>query len=256
VTPFVVAVSGIAGLPVGSFLSVVVHRVPEGASIVTPGSSCPSCGQPIRPIDNIPVLSYALRRGRCRNCAARIPLRYPLLELVTAGLFCAVAARIGSLWELPALCVLVASLVALTAIDLERMRLPTAILYATALLGAPLLVLAAGELHAWSRLADAALAGAIATVAFLLLFLAKPGAIGLGDVRLSGLCGLFLGFLGLRIALVGFMVSFVVGGLIGVAALLARRADRRSRLPFGPFLAAGTILAVLFGADIAQFWLR
>lgn len=254
-TPLAVALSGVIGLPIGSFLSVVVHRVPEGASIVTPASRCPSCGQPIRTFDNIPVLSYVLRRGRCRSCRARIPLRYPLLEIVTAGLFCAIAARVGSLWALPAYCVLAASLVALSVIDLERMRLPSSIIYTTALVGAPLLVLGAAGTHSWSSLVHAALAGIGAFAMFLLLFFVVPGGIGFGDVRLAAVCGTFLGWLGLRIALTGFLASFVIGGIVGLAVLASRRGGRKSRIPFGPFLAAGTILAVLFGADIARIWL-
>ena len=251
----VVALAGVVGLVAGSFLTVVVHRVPERRSIVAPGSSCPACGAAIRPVDNVPVLSYLLRRGRCRACGAAISLRYPALELGTALLFLAVAVPVGTGWAVPAYCVLAAALVALSAIDLERMRLPTPIIWVTAALGAPLLVLASAGTGDWAALVRAAIAGAVALAAFGAMYLLVPKGIGFGDVRLAALCGMFLGWLGYRVALVGFLAGFLAGGVVGAALVLAGRAGRRTRVPFGPFLALGTLVAVCYGAPIARAWL-
>ena len=114
----------VLGLAVGSFLNVVIYRVPRGESIVTPPSACPTCHSPIAPWDNIPVFSWLVLRGRCRNCQAPISARYPLVELATAGLFAGTAARFGYQWDLPAFLVLFAGLLALSCIDVERLLLP------------------------------------------------------------------------------------------------------------------------------------
>ncbi len=251
----VVAIAGIAGLPIGSFLTVVVHRVPTGESVVAPGSRCPACGTAIRAVDNVPVLSFLLRRGRCRTCGAAISLRYPATELATALLFSAVASRMPSPWEVPAYCVLVAGLVALGAIDVAHFRLPTPVIVATLAVGAPLLVLASAKTHAWSSLVHAGVAGVACFAAFALLYAAARRAMGYGDVRLAGLCGVFLGWLGYRVALVGVLLGVLAAGAAAVALLASGRAGRKTRLPFGPFLAVGTVAAVLFGPSIARFWL-
>ncbi len=250
-----IAVSGVVGLAVGSFLTVVVHRVPAGESIVAPGSRCPSCGTSIRAADNVPVLSYLLRRGRCRSCGAPIGARYPATELATALLFCAVAARLPSPWDVPAYCVLAAGLVALAAIDLSHLRLPTPIILVTGTVGGLLLVVASAATHQWTALVHAAAAGVACFVVFALLFVAARRAMGYGDVRLAALCGTFLGWLGDRVALVGVLLGIVAAGAAALALLATGRAGRKARLPFGPFLAAGTIAAVLYGPTIARAWL-
>lgn len=223
--------------------------------MLRPRSACPDCGQQLRARDTIPVLSYVLLGGKCSACRARISPRYPLLELTIAGLYCALAVRIDSLWALPAFGVLVGALVSLSLIDLATLRLPSSIIYSAALLGVPLLVLAALGAHTPRALADCLLAGAIAFVAFFVLFRMIPGAIGFGDVRLAGLCGGFLGWLGLKVALAGFLASFVIGGVVALAVMVTRHGGRKSRLPFGPFLAAGTLIASLFGDVIVRIWL-
>lgn len=260
VTPYVrapieVAAAGIAGLAIGSFLTVVAHRVPAGASIVAPGSHCPGCEAPIRPVDNVPVLSYALRRGRCRSCGVRIPLRYPLTELATGALFAALAARVPGGWSLAAYCVLGAALVVLCVIDLELLRLPTPILLAAAALGAPLLLAASAASGTWSACTHAAIAAGVCGGALLLVWLLVPRGIGLGDVRLATLCGGFLGWLGYRVTAVGFMAAFLSAGIVALVLLGVGRAGRRTRLPFGPFLGLGAMVAVLWGTDLARLWL-
>jgi leader peptidase (prepilin peptidase)/N-methyltransferase len=256
VLSLVVVAAGIVGLAIGSFLTVVVHRVPAGASTLAPRSACPMCAAPIRAIDNIPVLSYLLRRGRCHSCHAPIPLRYPALELTTAALFVVVGLRVSSLWMVPAYCTLFAALIALSAIDLEHLRVPSRIIYAAALAGLPLLVLASAATHRWDALVHAVVAGLVAFCAFFAIVFVSPKAMGFGDVRLAALCGAFLGWIGFTSAMVGFLLCFLAAGLVAVALLSARRTRRSARLPLAPFMSAGTVAAVLFGPQLAAVWLH
>jgi leader peptidase (prepilin peptidase)/N-methyltransferase len=248
------AAAGVIGLAIGSFVGVVADRLPRHESIVAPPSHCVACSAPIANRDNIPVVSYLLLRGRCRHCSARIPPRDALLELVTGVLFVSLAWRLPSVWALPAYCVLAAFLVAMSAIDLEHMRIPTPLVYATAAVGAPLLVLASAGSHRWPALLSALVAGAVAFAAFFTLFFAVPKGIGFGDVRLAGLCGAFLGWIGYREAIVGFVLSFILAGVPAAVLLAMHKVQRRTQIPFGPFLAAGTMVVVLFGAPIVRAW--
>jgi leader peptidase (prepilin peptidase) / N-methyltransferase len=247
-------VAGVFGLLIGSFIGVVVDRVPRQESIVLPPSHCVACSAPIRAYDNIPIVSYALLRGRCRACGTRIPPRDAFLELGTGVLFVLLAWRLTSAWELPAYCVLAAAGVAISAIDIEHMRIPSVLVYTTVALGAPLLVLASAGTHRWSALESAAIGGAIALAAFGALFYAVPKGIGFGDVRLAGLCGGFLGWLGYREVVAGFVISFIVAGVPAALLLATGKVQRRTKIPFGPFLAAGTVITVLFAAPIVHAW--
>ena len=239
------------GLVIGSFIGVVVDRLPRKESlVVAPVALCCVLGSVSSRYDNIPVVSYVLLRGRCRACGARIPPRDALLELGTAALFVLLAWRLASPWELPAYCVLAASLVAISAIDIEHMRIPSPIVYATVVLGVPLLVLASAATHRWSGLLSALIGGAAAFAAFFALFFAVPKGIGFGDVRLAGLCGAFLGWFGYREVLAGFLLSFIIAGLPAAVLLAMRKVQRRTQIPFGPFLAAGTVIATLFGPPL------
>ena len=253
-SPATEAVAGVFGLVIGSFVGVVVDRLPRKESLATPPSHCVACGAPIRPYDNVPVVSYLLLRGRCRSCGVHIPPRDAVIELGTGALFVLLAWRLASPWELPAYGLLVAGLVAISAIDLEHMRIPSAIVYTTVALGAPLLVLASAETHRWAALLSALIGGAAAFAAFFALFFAVPRGIGFGDVRLAGLCGGFLGWIGYREALAGFLVSFVVAGVPAVVLLALHKVQRRTQMPFGPFLAAGTVITALFGPSLVRIW--
>jgi leader peptidase (prepilin peptidase)/N-methyltransferase len=253
-TGAVAVVAAVLGLVFGSFATVVAWRVPRKESIVKPGSHCPLCGKLVKPYDNVPVLSYLVLRGHCRHCKASFGVRYPLVELAVAGLFVAVAFRVAH-WAVPAFCLLALSLVILTDIDLEHRRLPIVVVYPTLVGGAALLVLAAAGLHDWSALGWAAIGGAVPLVVFAAIFFATHQGMGWGDVRLAGMCGMFLGFLGWRYLAVGFIAALVLGGVIGVALLATGVADRKTKIPYGPFLAAGTIIGVLFGGPLARIWL-
>jgi leader peptidase (prepilin peptidase)/N-methyltransferase len=248
------AAAGVFGLVIGSFIGVVVDRLPRQESIVSPPSHCVACSAPVRAYDNIPVVSYVVLRGRCRACGARIPPRDALLELGIGILFVLLAWRLTSAWALPAYCVLAAAIVGISAIDVEHMRIPSTLVYSTAVLGAPLLVLASAGTHRWSALLGALIGGAVAFAAFFTLFFAVPKGIGFGDVRLAGLCGGFLGWMGYREVIVGFLISFIVAGVPAAVLLAMHKVNRRTQIPFGPFLAAGTVITVLFGAPVIHAW--
>ena len=244
--------AGLFGLAVGSFVGVVVDRVPKGASVVSPGSHCDACETPLRSVDNVPVLSYLVLRGRCRNCGATIPPRDLVFELVTAGLFVLLALRLPSLWALPAYAVFAAALVALAAIDLKLRRLPTPIIYWTAGVGGALLVLASAATGDWHALGVAAIGAAACFAAFFAVFFAVPKGMGFGDVRLAALCGAFLGWIGPRVVPLGIFAGFVVAGLPALVLVVAGKATRKSQLPFGPYLAVGALIGVCFGQAIVS----
>jgi leader peptidase (prepilin peptidase)/N-methyltransferase len=247
-------VSGLVGLAAGSFAGVIADRVPRGESIVKPASHCTGCGSPLRPRDNIPVVSYIWLRGRCHSCGQKIPPRDLWIELATVALFVLVAWRLQYLWALPAYLVAMTGLVALSAIDLEHHRLPTPVILGTAVVATPLLVLASGMTGRWDYLLVAAAAAAACFAAFFLLFFAVPKGMGFGDVRLSALCGGLLGWLGVGVVPVGILAGFVLAGVPAIVLLLAGKVGRRTRVAFGPFLAAGAVVGICFGPTIVHAW--
>lgn len=250
----VLVASAIGGLAIGSFLNVVVYRVPVGNSIVSPPSACPGCGSPVRPRDNVPVVSWLLLRGRCRSCRAPISARYPLIEALTAVLFLLVAARLGVTWSLIPELVFTAGLIALAAVDLERFLLPRAIVYPVSILVLAGIVGAAAADGRWSRFGIAVLCGAVAFGLFFAINFVKPAWMGFGDVRLAGLIGLALGWLGPWYVVIGFMAANVAGALLGVGLMLSGRATRKTALPYGVFLAGGSVIAILVGGPIIHWY--
>lgn len=262
-------VAGVLGLVIGSFLNVVVHRVPAGASVVRPGSACPGCGHAIRGYDNIPVLSWLLLRGRCRDCSAPISARYPLVEAGTAVFFALVAWRLlpaalagdsvptiaGGILALVAFLYLAAVSVALALIDLDTHRLPNPIVLPAYLVGAALLTAAALLAGDPARLVSAGIGMASLFAFYLVLALIRPDGMGMGDVKLAGVLGLFLGWLGWGPLAVGAFAAFVLGGVFGVALMIVRRAGRRSRIPFGPWMLLGAWVGVFAGEAIAAWYL-
>ena len=247
-------VSGVVGLAAGSFAGVVADRVEREESVVRPASHCTACQAPLRARDNIPVVSYVLLGGRCHACGVRIPPRDLVIELVTVAVFVLIGWRLPSVWALPSYLVVATGLVALGAIDLEHHRLPTPVIYATALVATPLLVFASGMTDRWSSLVVAFIGAAACFAAFFAVFLAVPKGMGFGDVRLAALCGGWLGWLGAGVIPVGILAAFVLAGLPAIALLAARRATRKTRLAFGPFLAAGTVVGICFGRAMLSSW--
>jgi leader peptidase (prepilin peptidase)/N-methyltransferase len=250
-----VLLCGVLGLAVGSFLNVVIWRVPRKESVVRPPSHCPQCDQPIRPADNIPVVSWLVLQGKCRHCGNPIPVRYPLVEASCGVLFAAVALRFGPSWELPAFLVLTASLLAISVIDLEHYIVPDRItgpltVSALALLG----LAAAADGSGWRY--GRALLGGVAFFAFLLILnLVYPKGMGMGDVKLAFSLGLYLGWLGWGQVFLGGFLAFLLGGLVGVGLIAAKvLKSRKDFVPFGPFLALGTMLTVFWADPILRWY--
>ncbi|MCB2224685.1 MAG: prepilin peptidase [Actinobacteria bacterium] len=240
---------------IGSFLNVVVYRVPEGMSVVSPPSACPSCGTPIRPRDNVPVLSWLLLRGRCRACGDRISARYPLVEAGTAAVFAGLAVMVGESWTLPAYWAGAATALALALVDLDRQRIPNAILFPG--LAVSWVLLAAGALAdgaPWPLARAAAGAGGYFAVLFLIAVAAR-GGFGFGDVKYALLLGTFLGHRSWDALVVGVLAAFVAGGLAGAALLALRRLGRRDAMAFGPAMLVGAVVGLVWGAAIAGWYL-
>lgn len=246
----------ILGLLIGSFLNVVIYRVPAGKSVVHPGSACPSCEAPIAWFDNIPVLSWVFLRGRCRNCGTAISPRYALIETLTGALFAAAAVHFG--WDsllIPILYVL-ATGVALAFIDLDTMRLPDKIVLPTYLV-LPILLVIASQIGAWPH-STSAWGGPLLWAAVFAIpwFVTAGRGIGLGDVKLAPLLGLTLGWLGWGPAVVGLMASFLLGTVYGLAAIAVRTASRKTKTPFGPFMILGTLVGIFAGQPIWDAYLK
>lgn len=243
------------GLLFGSFLTVVVDRVPRGASIVQPGSACGNCGTRLGVVDLVPVFSWVVLRGKCRTCRASIGIEPLVLELLTASGFALMSWHFGTSWRAAAYCVLVAGLLALAWIDLRSKRLPREITYTTGALMVPLLVIDALVVSEPDRIWMSALGAAISLALMGGIYLASRGGMGDGDVRLSPLLGAALGYLNPGVAPVGLFFGFVLGAIVGVILIATRRGDRRTALPFGPFLVVGTLVALFVGQDYVDFLL-
>jgi leader peptidase (prepilin peptidase) / N-methyltransferase len=241
------------GLVFGSFLTVAIHRVPAQESLLRPRSRCPSCGTPLRNVDNIPVVSWLMLRGRCHACGARIPAVYPLMELATGGLFVAVALVYDDPWQAILLAPFCGMLVALSVIDIQVKRLPNRLVYPSVLIAAPYIVLAdlaGGHLDA----IRAGLGFLAYGVGLLIVALIAPQGMGMGDVKLAGLIGLVLGSLGIGLVAVAAGFGILFGGVGAIVALLSG-AGRKSKVPYGPFMAAGALVAVFVGQRIADAYL-
>ncbi|MBA4248300.1 MAG: prepilin peptidase [Microbacterium sp.] len=260
---------GVFGAAIGSFLNVVIHRVPLGVSIVRPPSACAACAAPVRPYDNIPIVSWLVLRGRCRDCAAPFSIRYPLIELATALAFAAIAviqlpALLATTTMTDALAVLLVTTallyfasisIALTAIDLDTHRLPDAIVLPAYPVLAALLAaaaIAAGDLESAAR---AAAGAGILFAGYFALALISPRGMGMGDVKLAGVIGLVLGWFGWAALAVGALAAFILGGVVGVALIVARRASRNTGIPFGPWMLGGAWVGILLGEPIARGYL-
>jgi leader peptidase (prepilin peptidase)/N-methyltransferase len=251
----VAVLCGLLGLLVGSFVNVVVWRVPRGESVVRPPSACTACGGAVRPRDNVPVVGWLLLRGRCRDCSAPVSRRYPLVELATAALFGVMAVRFGLDPVLPAYLYLAAVGLALALIDLDCKRLPNALTLPSYPVAAVLLGAAALLGSDSGDLVRALLGGAAMYAVYFALCFAYPAGMGFGDVKLAGVLGMYTAWLGWGAWAVGLFLGFLLGGLFGLALLAARRGGRKTAVPFGPFMLAGVLIAVLAGQDLAAAYL-
>lgn len=245
----------VLGLLVGSFLNVVIWRVPRGESVVSPPSACPSCGTEIKWFDNIPVLSWIVLRGKCRSCGNRISARYPLVELGTGLLFALIAVVFGYSWELPAYLYFAAIAVALGLIDLDVKRLPNAIVIPSYAVAGLLLLLPAILQPAWMEYANAWLGALVLFAFYFALAYIYPAGMGFGDVKLAGVLGLYLGWLGWGALLVGGFLGFLLGAVVGVVLIVVNRAGRKTAIPFGPFMLLGTLLGIIWGPALSELYL-
>jgi leader peptidase (prepilin peptidase)/N-methyltransferase len=252
----VALVTGLAfvfGTVIGSFLNVVIHRVPRGESVVTPPSACPSCGHPIRNRHNVPVLGWLVLRGRCADCGQPISARYPLVELGTGLLWAALAWRFADQPALlPAYLFFGSLAVALALIDLDVRRLPDVLVLPAYPLLAVLLLLGADR----SDLLRAGIAGALLFGFYLLVATLAPRGMGFGDVKLAGLVGAAVGYVSWGAFLTGAFGAFLLGALAGAALIALGRAGRRSAVPFGPFMLLAAVAALLGADGLGDAYLR
>ncbi len=242
--------AGVLGLCVGSFLNVVIYRVPEKLSIARPGSHCPKCNQQLSTLDLVPVLSWVALRGRCRYCKAPVSAQYPLVELLNAALWVLVLWRFGPDLLAVAWMLMASVLLALTAIDIERMKLPRQIIWWG---GIPAAVVAAAAVayHAdWVRMGWAALAAVVLGGAFMGIALLVRGGMGAGDVRLTFVLGWMLGLLAAIDVAWAIALSFGLAVLVGVPLTLASGKGRKAKIPMGPFLAVGFLATALAVAPV------
>jgi len=241
-----VAVIGVLGLLVGSFLNVVIYRLPRGESLVRPASRCPSCGTPVRPYDNVPVISWLLLRGRCRSCGVAISARYPLVEALTGAVFVGVALTRGVEDDLAVWLPFAAMLIAVAGIDLDHRIIPNKILLPAAIWG-----LAATIAFRPDNVDDALIAGGIAFAALLLAALAYPAGMGMGDVKLAGVMGIYLG----SSVAPAMLVAFLSGSIVGLLIIAREGRDARKKaVPFGPFLALGGLVGIFCGPELVDVY--
>lgn len=242
-----VLVAALFGLVVGSFLNVVIHRVPVRESVVSPASHCPKCGVGIKAYDNVPVFSYLLLRGRCRNCKERIPVSYPVVEASTAILFGAAIYAFGISLRFAIALVFIVVLVALAGTDYEHRLLPNVIVGPATVLG--LLLSAFLRPDWWWVYPVAALI--VAGLLFLLAII-YPGGMGMGDVKMGGMLGAFLGPYAALAVFLGALAGSIAGGVL----IAAGRMPRRTALPFGVFMSFGGLVTLFVGPEVWDFYLN
>lgn len=246
---FGIVAAGLFGATVGSFLNVLIHRLPRGESIVRPASHCPSCGATIRALENVPLVSWLALRGRCRTCRVRIPLRYPGVELITGVLWALLAWRAPTLPAFFAGAFLISACLALLAIDAEFQILPDAITLSGTAVGLAL-SFAPGAPTPAASLAGAALGGGtLFLLGWLWEKLRGVEAMGFGDVKMLAMIGAFLGPWGVLLTV---LFASATGAAIGILLIAARRGSLRMALPFGVFLALGAIAVVFFGTPVLE----
>lgn len=249
--PIGVVYALIFGLCIGSFLNVVIARLPAGRSVVNPGSACPQCGTAIGWYDNLPVLSYVLLRARCRACQNPISWRYPAVESICGVLFALAYLHFGPTTRLAAALVLLAGLIAITGIDLDHQIIPDVLSIPGIAVG--ILCSLAPDGIGWRDSALGVLVGGGVFIVIILassLALGQPG-MGVGDVKLGAMLGAFLGW---KLALLSILLSVLVGGPLAATLLATGRKARKDPLPFGPFLALGGMVSLFWGESLLAWY--
>lgn len=244
---FTVILVFLLGACAGSFLNVCIYRIPRHESVVHTPSHCRDCGTRIRPWDLVPVISYLWLKGRCRYCGGRISPQYPLVELVTAALFVAAFKVWGLGWQAAAMWVFFAMLVAVAVIDIHHKIIPDEILVAGLVLGLPCVFLVSP-----GRLLSGVIGFFVSGFILLAIALVSRGGMGGGDVKLSAVMGLFLGWPAIIVSL---FLAFLAGGLAGIFLLATGRKNRKDAVPFGPYLAAGGVAAAFYADRLINWYL-
>ncbi len=247
--------AAVFGLAIGSFLNVVIWRVPRGESVVSPPSACPRCHTQILNRDNVPVVGWLLLRGKCRTCSEPISARYPVVELGCAGLFVLMALFFGADPVLPAYLYLAAVGLALVLIDIDVKRLPDALTLPSYPVAAVLLAVGAVFGDGYDNLLRAGLAALAVFAVYFLLWFAYPAGMGFGDVKLSGVLGAYLGWQSWSAVVVGVFGGFFLGGLWGIGVIAFAKGGRKTKVPFGPFMLLGALVGILVGTDLIDAYL-
>jgi leader peptidase (prepilin peptidase)/N-methyltransferase len=243
-----VMLPSLVGLIIGSFLNVVISRVPEGRSIWRPRSACPGCAATIAWYDNVPLVSFMLLRGRCRACGMPIPLRYPVVEVATGALFTLAYVTLGPTLDFVVAAALLAALVAITAIDLAHQIIPDVITLPGILAGV-VGNLATDRVSLLESVAGIVVGGGI----FLVIILASRGGMGGGDMKLGAMLGAFLGW---KLGLLALLLGVLAGGAVALCLLILGRKGRKEAIPFGPFLALGGAISLLWGETLLHWYLQ
>lgn len=243
------------GSLIGSFLNVCIYRIPRNMSVVWPSSRCTSCDSPVRPWDNIPLISYLFLRGRCRYCKDKISVRYPVVEAINAFLYVSLLWRYGPGWDFLLYCVLVSSLIVITFIDLDYQIIPDRI----TLVGIPIGLLAGSLLLPDPFLRASALGYKASVVGFLigggffyLVAVLSRGGMGGGDIKMMAMVGAFLGW---KAVLLTTLLGSLSGSIVGLFLMAVKGKGRKYKIPFGPFLALGTLVSLFFGQEILIWYL-
>ena len=235
------------GACIGSFLNVCIYRLPREESVVYKPSHCPGCGNKLGVPDLVPILSYIFLRGRCRHCGSQISVQYPLVELITALLFLAAYLTWGISWHTASMWVFLAVLVSVSVVDIHHRIIPDEILLVGTILGLPLILLTS-----ISDLIGGVIGFFTAGLLLLAIAVVSKGGMGGGDIKLSAVMGLFLGWQGVAVAL---FLSFLIGGIAGILLLVTRIKGRKDAVPFGPYLALGALISAFYGQRIVTWYL-
>lgn len=240
------------GLIIGSFLNVLIYRLPRNKSVIAPGSFCPICNEPIKFYDNVPVLSYLILRGRCRNCKNVIPIRYPIVELLTGFLFTGLALTRRSGLELIVLCSLISLLIAISFIDLEFKIVPDLLSLGGLGTGLFLSIFRRPNFFITDSLLGLLVgAGTLWAVSLAYELTKKTEGIGFGDVKLLGMIGSFIGPFG---AIFSLFLGSLFGSIVGIAIILVKKKDLKYAIPFGPFLSLGAIIFIFWGEKMMNLF--
>jgi leader peptidase (prepilin peptidase)/N-methyltransferase len=246
--------SFVIGLIIGSFLNVCIFRIPRGYSVVSPGSSCPECRTSIHWWDNIPIISYLILAGKCRHCGEKIPLRYPAVELLNGLLYAAIYLFFGQGWQLPLLFIFASALIVITFIDLEFQIIPDVITLPGIVLGlaaSPFILADPFAVKSTLGFLNSVIGAAAGGGVFYLIVILSRGGMGGGDVKMMAMVGAFTGWKGVFLTT---LVGSLTGAIAGIGLMVLSGAGRKTKVPFGPFLALGTLITLFFGEMIFNWY--